>query len=238
MTTLRAKIWGHKLKLIDRGGSMWPPLLAEMKGFYASMADINFMPGDVVLDIGAHVGTVSIALAKIHPEIKIIALEPEPHNFADLLVNRYMNDAFNVTTINKGVSSNGRDLILVNTKKWQSTAPSAFRDMTDKDTLVTVKTTTLSAIIHEFCPKGCKLLKMDCEGAEYEVLIANPAVLHRVEHLYMEIHYNNILTQRGYEPTDLEYLVRARMPDDKVHLTGVKRNLSCIRNAVRVNLEE
>ena len=45
-----------------------------------NFSDINFQAGDVALDIGAHVGTVSIHLAKMHPEIKIYAFEPSETN--------------------------------------------------------------------------------------------------------------------------------------------------------------
>lgn len=48
-----------------------------MKNEYG-LDEIEFQPGDVVLDVGANTGIVSIYLAQLHPEIIIHAFEPVP----------------------------------------------------------------------------------------------------------------------------------------------------------------
>ena len=49
--------------------------------------------GDVVLDVGANVGVVSIWLAKLYPGIRIIAIELDPTNFRFMLWNLHRNNA-------------------------------------------------------------------------------------------------------------------------------------------------
>ena len=51
-----------------------------LKGDY-TFDNITFNVGDVVIDIGAHVGMVSIVLAKLNPAITVYAFEPIPTNY-------------------------------------------------------------------------------------------------------------------------------------------------------------
>ncbi|WIH87734.1 hypothetical protein [Brachyspira pilosicoli] len=46
---------------------------------------IDFKEGDVVLDIGANVGMVSILLVKKFPFLKIYSFEPMKNNYENLL---------------------------------------------------------------------------------------------------------------------------------------------------------
>ena len=66
--------------------------------------------GDVVIDIGANIGTFSIKAAKIvGDEGKIIAIEPAPGNLEFLRRNVEANGLRNVVIISKGVwSSKGK----------------------------------------------------------------------------------------------------------------------------------
>ena len=52
---------------------------------------IKFEPGDVVLDIGANEGLFSIMLAKLYPYLRIIAFEPVPRTFFQMIRNIGLN---------------------------------------------------------------------------------------------------------------------------------------------------
>jgi hypothetical protein len=58
---------------------------------------------DIAVDVGAHLGGVSIVLATLHPYIRVIALEPASSNYASLCVNLKENGITNVTAVNKAV---------------------------------------------------------------------------------------------------------------------------------------
>ncbi len=75
--------------------------------YYLSRAAI-FREGDIVVDVGAHVGVVSIYLGRKYPFIRVYAVEPEPTNFECLKRNIELNGAWNVTAINKAVSEDGQ----------------------------------------------------------------------------------------------------------------------------------
>ncbi|MEV1046172.1 FkbM family methyltransferase [Streptomyces sp. NPDC049916] len=63
---------------------MWREVSGE--GFYRE-ASRGLRPGDVVLDIGANVGLVSIAFATGSPGLRVIAAEPVPDTFDCLRAN-------------------------------------------------------------------------------------------------------------------------------------------------------
>jgi FkbM family methyltransferase len=57
-------------------------------------------PGDVVWDVGAHVGMYAVlGAARVGPTGQIVAFEPEPRTFAELRQNVARNDADNVTAL-------------------------------------------------------------------------------------------------------------------------------------------
>jgi tRNA A58 N-methylase Trm61 len=46
---------------------------------------MNFEDGDVIVDIGANVGSVSLYIAKKYPNVKIYSFEAHPINYKNLI---------------------------------------------------------------------------------------------------------------------------------------------------------
>ena len=152
--------------------------------------------GDVFIDVGANVGFVSMYVAKRYPAAKIIAFEPAPETFQVLQKNLAENGIENVTALNKAVNADGRPLELL-IMPGDSGASNAFandavverfkRDM--GGTVVTVEATTLDQVFDAYGIAHCAVLKLDCEGAEYEIL-RQTNVLERIDRVVMELHIN------------------------------------------------
>ncbi len=157
---------------------------------------MDLKPDDVFIDVGANIGFVSLFVAKKYPGTKIIAFEPAPDTFNALEKNIAQNDAQNVVAINKAVNGDGRDLELL-IMPGDSGASNAFGteelvDRFTKDmgaTVVTVPATTIDHVFKEYEIEKCKVLKLDCEGAEYEVLRTTD-ILEKIDHIVMELHIN------------------------------------------------
>jgi len=64
----------------------------EIRSGAYTIEDFDGKPGDVMVDIGAHVGMASILYAKLHPQMTIYAFEPMPSNYQCLLKNIKMNN--------------------------------------------------------------------------------------------------------------------------------------------------
>ena len=139
--------------------------------YYLSQTAI-FRQGDVVVDVGAHVGVVSIFLAKKYPFIRIYAVEPEPRNFACLKRNIELNGAANVTAINKAVSGDGRERTLYVPGSGSARATidrhAAHSKATVRTTLV--QTVTLDQMFQEHGIRYCRVLKISAPGAIRDVL--------------------------------------------------------------------
>ncbi len=80
---------------------------------------------------------------------------------------------------------------------------------------------TLDEIFDDNKIVRCKLLKIDCEGAEYEIL-PNARALSRVDYLSGEFHMNGPLRERGCSVDALIERVAAVVPRERL---AVKANL-------------
>jgi len=147
------------------------------KDFYLDNGySINF--GDTVIDIGAHIGTFAV-LARSYGA-NITAYEPEPDNFKMLKGNLKLNN-IRAKISKKAVSNTDKD-----DKLWidnKNVGGHSFIKGSKKD-FIDVKCISLKTILDSI--KKCDLLKLDCEGSEYEILINSD--LSKVSKISMEYH--------------------------------------------------
>src|SRR5262245_37259247 len=73
---------------------------------------VPFESHDVVIDIGAHVGLVSLYLAKRWPSLRIHAFEPHPTNYRNAVDNLRLNDVSNVHLWHRAVTADRRSIVL------------------------------------------------------------------------------------------------------------------------------
>jgi FkbM family methyltransferase len=181
------------------------------------LKEIGFAPGDVVLDLGGHVGIVSIYLAKKYPFLKIYAYEPSPDNYRHFLDNLDANGISNVQVFNQAVTAEGRTLNMIAYYECNSGgATGQLREMKLPHRVnFEAQSTTLDSIFRERNIEACKLLKVDVEGSEYEVLMT-AGCLNKVEFLAGEFHENDYLLSKGYSISSLyEHLTRF-IPQDNI----------------------
>jgi FkbM family methyltransferase len=150
--------------------------------------------GGTVIDIGANIGIFSLLAAQ--RAARVVSFEPGPC-FEWLARNIESNQLGKI--IRPFNSAVGRD---VGTRTFlvqpEFTANSFYQTTGEP---VTVACTTLRAIIDEQCAGRCDFLKLDCEGAEFEILLeASDETLKRVRMIAMEVHEG----LEGHTRTDLE----------------------------------
>jgi FkbM family methyltransferase len=168
--------------------------------------EVPWRAGDVMVDIGAHVGIVSIYVAKRHPEVTVYAYEPEPGNFQRLVNNIEANGVKNVKPLRCAVSGDGQPVDLVVDPGGNSGGSSVCVSH-DNGEVVMVKSVTLRSIIEGL--GIVRLLKIDCEGAEHEIL--EDAPLGRVDYFCGEFHTNDALAAKGHDIQALAEKVAARV---------------------------
>ncbi|OGM92358.1 hypothetical protein A2755_01160 [Candidatus Wolfebacteria bacterium RIFCSPHIGHO2_01_FULL_48_22] len=148
------------------------------------------LPDDsVMVDIGAHIGTFALLAAKKYPKGRVFACEPNPDNFAMLVENVRINGFHNLKAINKAVAdTSGTRTFFIN--KDDSDRHTLVKDFAvhEHDSL-TVETISMNDLMRDEHIERVDLLKIDCEGAEYEILNEkNGQFLDRTRQIIIEIH--------------------------------------------------
>ena len=166
----------------------------EMEGYNFHV--IDFKEGDIVIDIGANVGMVSIYLAKKYPFLKIYAFEPVKQNYENLLRNIDINNIPNgvITAENVAITKDRRSVNIITS--LGNTGGSSFAIKRNLNAInsnihTNIKSMTFDDIFDKYNIDKCKLLKIDCEGAEFEILYsANEKNLKKCENMRGEFHGN------------------------------------------------
>jgi FkbM family methyltransferase len=134
-------------------------------------------PGDVFVDVGANIGLYSILAARrIGATGRVLAFEPSSREFTRLLANLEMNGARAVTPFSVALSSAPGFLELhvapthtgLNTLRVSDATAHAFRDARAQTVGVLRFDEAIAPLLDG---KRVKLMKIDVEGAEMEVLL-------------------------------------------------------------------
>ncbi len=152
-------------------------------------------PGDVFLDVGAHVGTWTLRLA---PYFKhVIAFEPHPQAFSALVEHLKMNGVRNVTALQKAVSNaSGTALLVLYDCPGHSALEGAPIERTEATGAVTVETVALDALD---LPGRVDLVKIDTEAHEVEVLQGAATLLRRDKPRYCIENHSPALREQCIE---------------------------------------
>lgn len=163
---------------------------------------VNLKTDDIIIDIGANIGAFSILFAKLLPFIKVYAIEPVAETYIELCKNIKLNNLTNVIPINSSISG-GRKIDHIVYSPFGSGGASSYVT-TDIKTLreTYISCLTLDELMISLNITTCKLLKIDCEGAEYDILY-NSKLLNQINYLVGEFHENSLLRQMGYLPDKL-----------------------------------
>jgi FkbM family methyltransferase len=149
-------------------------------------ASLPLQPDWLVVDIGAALGDYCVWAARQLSQGRVIAIEPFPQSIRLIRANLEVNQIENVTVFESAVgSSTGKaTLQLVTGQAVQhSTAAEAGGSG------VAVQTVTLTSVLEQLPEGRIDYLKIDCEGAEYDILFNTPSeVLRKITRICMEVH--------------------------------------------------
>ncbi|HEX7027331.1 MAG TPA: FkbM family methyltransferase [Gammaproteobacteria bacterium] len=143
----------------------------------------NLPANPVIVDIGGYIGDFSIYAAKYLNAGRVIVYEPTVENFA-ILKQNIENNAFNdrITAVNKAVSNSNEVILNVDIQEGNEVHVSGYW-YTDAERR-RIPSVTLADVLAEHRLKSVDLLKVDCEGGEYDIF---PAVTDDVYSLIRNI---------------------------------------------------
>lgn len=141
---------------------------------------------DVVIDVGANIGAFAVTAARAAPNGRVIACEPESDNFALLCDNLARNGCRNVTAVRAAVTDHLGEVSL-SVSADNSSGHSLRRSHGGPG--VVVPAVPLDRLLDEHHVERCDFLKLDCEGAEYDILYHLPTeYFRRIRRIALEYH--------------------------------------------------
>jgi len=140
-----------------------------MSHFYERGYQIVSSDGAIeyIIDCGANIGDESVIFACRHPKATILAIEPEESNFEILCLNA--KESPNIIPIQAGLWSSDTTLRVSNADSGKE----SFRVVEDPQGAIAAR--SLGSLVAEYSLPRIDILKMDIEGAEFEIFSSNYA---------------------------------------------------------------
>lgn len=150
--------------------------------------DIHLRPHPVVVDIGGFIGDFALFAVKCLDARRVVICEPSPKNLSLLkrnVANNHLEDRIEV--VEKAVTD-GKDVLMnVDAPDRKQAMVSAYGNPIQERK--PVPGITLAALAEEHHLEDIDLLKIDCEGGEYDILSTVSASLFlHIENIVFECH--------------------------------------------------
>jgi FkbM family methyltransferase len=146
---------------------------------------IKLRENALVVDVGANIGDFSVEAATLCPRGRIVAVEPISEFVAMIEVNKRLNNLANIEVVQVALGSREARVEI-----QLAGNASSFYWARGKE-VQAVRQTSLPRLMEELKIKEIDLLKLDCEGAEWEILPNAAEVLPHIAQICMEFHPMN-----------------------------------------------
>lgn len=157
------------------------------------------LPEDgVVIDVGANIGDFTLQAARACPRGQVFAVEPMSDHIRVIAIQLLLNKIDNVTNLQLALGGHEGEAQMHADGSGSSMAWGNGR-------AARVRMTTLPQIMREHGITELALLKLDCEGAEWDILRAAEAILPKIQRIAMEFHCAG-----GWTPEKLADWLRER----------------------------
>ena len=174
---------------------------AEQIGRDYLLHNIEFKEGDTVIDCGANIGDLELYFVLKQIKVNYLAFEPAPAEFECLKLNLILerSRSFNLGLFNKPgslkfyVSSEEADSSFIKPYKFEN--------------IKFVNTERFENIYKKLNLNKIKLLKLEAEGAEPEILLGSKSVLHKIEYIAADVGFERGIEQRSTLPEVNNFLM-------------------------------
>lgn len=170
----------------------------ELATDYYGLERIKLSPNDTVIDIGGNIGMFSIYVKKKFG-CKVIAFEPVPMNYEQFKQNMLLNGLSlkDIELHNVAITDKEGDKITISTPSSNTGASSAYHE-------IGIRSVCRTETIDKYLTTDCAYLKIDCEGAEYQIIPSILDKINDVKHIGIEYH----TLAEGHDPKALHRLLR------------------------------
>lgn len=140
--------------------------------FFRGIPEYDVKENHVIIDVGAHIGTFSLLSASKAPKGKVYSIEACYDSFSYLKKNIELNKADNIECFNLALSDSKGTVKLYYDIEAGNWGHSITKQYSEKGEVV--QSNTLSNFLSENAIEKCDLLKFNCEGAEFRILMSTP----------------------------------------------------------------
>ena len=142
---------------------------------------------DIIIDIGSHIGLFALYASQFCKNGKIYCFEPVKENYDMLISNLKLNNITNVYPNNLAVSKTS-DKVKIFLNEDEA-GHSMFIENAEH---IEISSIRLKEIFENNKIEKCDLLKLDCEGVEYEIIDTLPeSIANKILNIILEYHFAN-----------------------------------------------
>lgn len=154
-------------------------------GFFAEVPEYRPEPHNVIIDVGAHIGTFALVAATKVPNGKVHAVEASKETFNYLKINVALNRLPNVDISHLALSDRrGRAVLHYDEGNWGHSITKRLSAHGED-----VETASLAQFMEDRGIGRCDFMKLNCEGAEFPILLGAPVeVLNRIRMMLVLYH--------------------------------------------------
>lgn len=164
----------------------------------------------VIIDIGANIGMFSLMSFFRYPKAKIFAFEPHPMNFNRLSYYKEQYAEFDFQIYQQAVNNTNDPIVLYSADFNEYNTRSSNYEYDFHQEKVEVKSVMLQDVVKQHNLTTIDFMKLDCEGAEFNILYAlDDEMLNKINLLSIETHrvdapghntkaLNEFLTSKGF----------------------------------------
>ncbi len=189
--------------------------------------EYNFPQGipKVIFDIGANIGAISVLMANIYPNSIIYSFEPVEANFE--LLKRNTKKYGNIKIFNYGLGEKSSFFKMLTSKDPLNHGGHSLHDfgcdIEAKSEVVTIK--NINEVIEDLGIEFIDLVKIDCEGAETEIL-KSLNIINKVGFILGELHCFRDYELLGYLSNYFHLEFKKGFHDANYQFRAIKREIS------------
>ena len=177
----------------------------------------------IVFDVGAHYGETIRLFSKKLKIDKIYSFEASPQNFQVLkrkitknlldkveIYNLGLGDKTSKSYINQAIESSSSTINEINQDSKYLKKKLQILNIKNKDVFyhkIPIHISTLDLFIEKHNIKNIDLLKIDTEGFEFNILKGATKYIQRINLIYFEHHYDDMLN-KGYTFSDIHIFLK------------------------------
>lgn len=196
----------NSLRTVERNGINYKLDLADAIDWYiyfgfketSKQALYSLMKlGNVIIDVGANVGEVTLHAAKIVGETgHVHAFEPDPKNYLRLTTNLDLNSFSNISHPKLGLGDISGTFIIGNVDARNRGMNRIIHENSPSYLSSKIEVSTLDAYVKEKNITQLDLIKIDVEGFEYNVISGGVKTLDTFRPIFfIELDNSNLLEQ-------------------------------------------